>query len=211
MPVIVCFGDSNTWGSDPATRQRFAPDVRWTGVLRLELGDGYTVIEEGLNGRTTNLDDVIEENRNGRAYLPGCLESHRPFDLITIMLGTNDLKVRFNRTASDIAISAATLGMLALKSGCGIDGRAPEVLLIAPPPVIEVAGFDGMLAGAAEKSREFAERYRFFAGRYGLHFLDAGSVIQSSPIDGVHFEAGEHTTLGKAVAARIQEILKDCD
>jgi lysophospholipase L1-like esterase len=207
MPVIVCFGDSNTWGSDPATRQRFAPDVRWTGVLRRELGEGYTIIEEGQNGRTTNLDDVIEENRNGRAYLPACLESHRPFDLITIMLGTNDLKVRFNRTASDIAISAATLGALALKSGCGIDGQAPEVLLIAPPPVLEVAGFDGMLAGSAAKSREFAERYRFFAARYGLHFLDAGSMIEPSPIDGVHFEAGAHAKLGKAVAERIQQIL----
>ncbi|CAN5566430.1 SGNH/GDSL hydrolase family protein [soil metagenome] len=207
MPVVVCFGDSNTWGSDPATRNRYGPDIRWTGVLRQQLGAGYTVIEEGLNGRTTNLDDVIEENRNGRSYLPGCLESHRPFDLITIMLGTNDLKARFNRGASDIAISAATLGMLALKSGCGIDGQAPRVLLIAPPPVIEVAGFDGMLAGAAQKSQEFAGRYRFFAGRYGLHFMDAGAVVKSSPTDGVHLEAEEHAKLGKAVASRILEIL----
>ena len=176
-------------------------------MLRQQLGARYTVIEEGLNGRTTNLDDIIEEDRNGRTYLPGCLESHRPFDLITIMLGTNDLKTRFNRGASDIAISAAGLGRLALRSACGIDGRAPEVLLIAPPPVIEVAGFDGMLAGAAEKSKEFAERYQFFAERYGLHFMDAGAVITSSPIDGVHFEADEHARLGKAVASRIQEIL----
>jgi lysophospholipase L1-like esterase len=207
MPVVVCYGDSNTWGSDPATRARFGPDVRWTGVLRQELGTGYTVIEEGLGGRTTNLEDIIEENRNGRTYLPGCLESHKPFDLITIMLGTNDLKVRFNRSASDIAISAANLGVLALKSGCGIDGKPPAVLLIAPPPVTEVAGFDGMLAGAAQKSLEFSERYRFFSGRYGLHFMDAGAVVTSSPIDGIHFEAGEHEKLGKAVARRILEIL----
>jgi len=207
MPVIVCFGDSNTWGSDPVTRNRFGPDVRWTGVLRQTLGTGYTVIEEGLNGRTTNLDDVIEENRNGRSYLPGCLESHRPFDLITIMLGTNDLKARFNRGASDIAISAATLGMLALKSGCGIDGQPPRVLLIAPAPIIEVDGFDGMLAGAAQKSQEFAGRYQFFADRYGLHFLDAGAVVKSSPVDGVHFDAAEHCKLGKAVATRVVLIL----
>ena len=50
---IVCYGDSNTWGSDPATRDRFPPDVRWTGVLARELGDGYQIIEEGLPGRTT--------------------------------------------------------------------------------------------------------------------------------------------------------------
>jgi lysophospholipase L1-like esterase len=31
-----------------------------------------------------------------------CLESHRPLDLITLMLGTNDLKARFGSSASDI-------------------------------------------------------------------------------------------------------------
>ena len=42
MAVIVAFGDSNTWGYDPATATRFPPDVRWTGVMRRELGDGHS-------------------------------------------------------------------------------------------------------------------------------------------------------------------------
>ena len=29
MKTILCFGDSNTWGYEPATGQRYAPDVRW--------------------------------------------------------------------------------------------------------------------------------------------------------------------------------------
>ncbi|CAN5572600.1 SGNH/GDSL hydrolase family protein [soil metagenome] len=206
MPVILCYGDSNTWGSDPETGSRFAPSVRWTGVLASQLGPGFTVIEEGLNGRTTNLEDGIEEHRDGRSYLPACLESHRPFDVITIMLGTNDLKERFHRSASDIAQSAAALGTLARRSGCGIAGAAPEVLLIAPPPLTSSPGFSEMLAGGIEKSERFGERYAFFANRYGLHFLDAGIVIESSPIDGVHFQAAEHHKLGLAVADRIREI-----
>src|SRR5215217_6037211 len=113
MKTIVCYGDSNTWGSDPVTRGRFAPDVRWTGVLLQELGAGYRVIEEGLGGRTTIVDDPISPFRNGRDYLIPCLESHRPFDLVTIMLGTNDLKHRFNGSASDIAESAALLAAMA--------------------------------------------------------------------------------------------------
>ena len=63
MAVIVAFGDSNTWGYDPATATRFPPDVRWTGVMRRELGAGHSVIEEGLNGRTTVFDDPIEPDR----------------------------------------------------------------------------------------------------------------------------------------------------
>ena len=65
MAVIVAFGDSNTWGYDPAAGVRFPPDVRWTGVMRRELGDGHSVIEEGLNGRTTVFEDPIEPDRRG--------------------------------------------------------------------------------------------------------------------------------------------------
>ncbi len=104
MKTVLCYGDSNTWGSDPETGERFAPDVRWPGVLRRSLGEGYWVIEEGLGGRTTVRDDPIEgAHKNGRAYLRACLESHKPIDLMTIMLGTNDLKARFAASASDIA------------------------------------------------------------------------------------------------------------
>ena len=64
MPILLCFGDSNTHGSIPMLHRddsrRFGPDERWPGVLRRELGAGWTVIEEGLPGRTTLHDDPIE-------------------------------------------------------------------------------------------------------------------------------------------------------
>lgn len=207
MKTIVCFGDSNTWGYDPATKGRFAPDTRWTGVLQATLGDGYRVIEEGLNGRTTTVDDPITPYRNGRDYLPPCLESHAPVDLITIMLGTNDLKERFRRSASDIAESAGVLASMAKLSGCGPAGGAPQVLLIAPPPVATLTDFAEMLEGAEEKSKRFAHFYQKRAERLGVHFLDAGSVIRSSDLDGIHFEAAEHAKLGRAVAEKIRSIL----
>ena len=75
MSVIVAYGDSNTWGYDPIAGVRFAADMRWTGVMSRELGAGFTVIEEGLNGRTSVFEDPIEPYRNGLAYLPPCLLS----------------------------------------------------------------------------------------------------------------------------------------
>src|SRR5664279_2300710 len=102
MPVIVAYGDSNTWGYDPAAGARFAPEQRWTGVMATALGAGFKVIEEGLNGRTTVFDAPIEPYRNGLAYLPPCLLSHAPFDLILIALGCNDLKQRFGLSPGDI-------------------------------------------------------------------------------------------------------------
>ena len=66
MKTVLCYGDSNTWGYDPSTAQRYAMDERWTGVLRQEIGNGYLIIEEGLNGRTTVWDDPIEGYKNGK-------------------------------------------------------------------------------------------------------------------------------------------------
>ena len=52
MKRILCFGDSLTWGYDPAKRVRFEEDSRWPCVMQAALGDDYKVIEEGQNGRT---------------------------------------------------------------------------------------------------------------------------------------------------------------
>ena len=99
MWEILCYGDSNTWGYNPSTKERYDRYERWTGILQFTLGDEYHVIEEGLNGRTTVWDEPIEgEYKNGKTYLVSCLESHKPLDLVIIMLGTNDLKKRFSVT-----------------------------------------------------------------------------------------------------------------
>ena len=135
MKVVLCFGDSNTWGLDPASGERFAPDVRWTGVLQRALGPDFRVIEEGLNDRTTNVEDPIYPARNGATQLMPCLDSHRPIDAVVLMLGTNDLKARLARSASDIAESAAQLAGVARRSVTGPGKRSPQVVLVAPPPV----------------------------------------------------------------------------
>jgi hypothetical protein len=42
---ILCYGDSNTWGFSPINGSRFPEDIRWPGVLRRCLGEGFTVID----------------------------------------------------------------------------------------------------------------------------------------------------------------------
>ena len=207
MRTVLCYGDSNTWGSDPETGERFAPEVRWPGVLARGLGEGFRVVEEGLSGRTTVRDDPIEgAHKNGRTYLRACLESHKPIDLVALMLGTNDLKGRFGASASDIAQGAASLAEEVLRGGCGPGGGAPLVLLVAPPPVGRLTELAEMFEGSTEKSSRFAGHYRHFAGQYGVGFLDAGAVVASSDLDGIHLEADEHRKLGEAVAARVGEM-----
>ena len=207
MKTILCFGDSNTFGHDPATRQRLGRDTRWPGALRNALGDGYEIIEEGLGGRTTVWDDPLEGYKNGRTYLIPCLASHAPLDLVIIMLGTNDLKKRFSLSAFDIAEGTRLLVGVALTSAAGPHGRPPQVLLLAPPPTTTLSDYAEMFEGAEEKSRKFGAYFARVARESGCSFLDAGSVIVSSPLDGIHFESGEHVKLGKAVAARAKDLV----
>jgi len=209
MKTILCYGDSNTWGYDPTTKDRFPRDVRWAGVLRQALGEGYLVIEEGLNGRTTVWDDPIEGYKNGREYLIPCLETHRPLDLVVLFLGVNDLKKRFSVSAFDIATSAGVLVDTIRMSAAGPAGTAPKVLLLAPPPVGKLTEFADMFEGAGEKSRKLGEQYRRVAAEHGCELLDTSEAIVASDLDGIHFEADEHRKLGQAVAARVRAMLGD--
>lgn len=207
MKTILCYGDSNTWGYNPTDAGRYPRDVRWSGVLTKELGAGYQVIEEGLNGRTTVWDDPIEGYKNGHDYLIPCLETHKPIDLVVLMLGTNDLKMRFSVSAYDIANSAGVLVDVIHKSASGPDGGAPQVLLMAPPPVAQLTDFAEMFDGAVAKSKKLGEHYRRVADERSCAFLDAGTVVVSSNVDGIHFDPPEHAKLGRAVAQRVKELL----
>jgi len=207
MPVIVAFGDSNTWGYDPATAKRFEPGVRWTGVMARELGQTFDVIEEGLNGRTTVHDDPFEPFRNGLAYLNPCLLSHAPFDLIVISLGCNDLKHRFGLTAGDIAKGAERLVMAVAASSSNPIDKAPKVILVSPPPLIKLTALADMFDGGAEKSRLLAENYRAVAALHRVGFVDAGRHIRCSPLDGIHYEADQHAILGAVLAEVVRQTL----
>jgi len=211
MKNILCYGDSNTWGYNPKDGSRFPPDVRWTGVLKRELGPGYNVIEEGLCGRTTVWDDPIEGYKSGKEYLIPCLESHQPLDLVIIMLGTNDLKKRFSLSAYDIAAGAGVLVDIVQKSAAGHDGKAPKVLLISPIHVGDItkSWLEDMFwsENSVVRSKEFAYHYKRVAEEKGCEFMDAAEIVTPSPIDAIHFEASEHKKLGEAVARKVKEIL----
>ena len=206
MKTILCYGDSNTWGYNPSDQKRFPHHIRWPGVLRTELGTDYYIIEEGLNGRTTVWDDPIELDKNGATYLKPCIQTHKPIDLVIIMLGTNDLKTRFSLNAYDIASGAGVLVDIVQKSNTGIDGEPPEVLLIAPPPTVPYPDTE-IFVGAPEKSSIFGKAFRRVSDEKNCHFLNAGEYVESSPIDGIHLTVDMHEKLGIILAGKVKEIL----
>lgn len=204
---ILCFGDSLTWGWNPFDRGRYPFEKRWTGVLQKELGKDYRIIEEGLNGRTTIWDDPIEGEKNGKKYLIPCLESHMPLDLVIIMLGTNDLKLRFNKSAFDIAAAADSLIQLVQKSQAGRDSQSPKSLLVSPPPLGKLTDWEEMMEGGYEKSKKLAGYYEMFARDHQYFFFNAGEIVKTSDLDGLHWEEGENLKFGKAIAAKVKQII----
>ena len=211
MKNILCFGDSNTWGYSPHDGSRHPPDVRWTGVLQKTLGTDYRIIEEGLNGRTTFINEEGDDARpfrSGSDVFSMILESHRPLDLVTIMLGTNDLKLEFNLSVREIAQGVKELCEIVLSSEYLID-NPPKLLLISPIHIGSTIQPDQeeFFEQAREKSYQFAEHYQRVAEELGIHFLDAAKIVSPSEGEGVHWDADQHIKFGKELSILIRQLI----
>lgn len=210
---IMIFGDSNTWGWNPCNDlvsplQRWDDDVRWAGVMQKELGEDFVVIPEGLNGRTSVWDDPIEEYRCGKDQIIPCLDTWAPLDLVIIMVGTNDLKVRYTVSAQDIANGVGIIVDKTLHQVGAFREAGPKVLLICPPPLgpVENGVFGEMFGGNVEKSKKMPQFFEGVAKTYGVEYLDAGTLVKSSEEDGLHMQADQHEILGKAVADIVKKM-----
>jgi lysophospholipase L1-like esterase len=211
MKHILCFGDSNTFGTiDFMVLDRFDLQTRWTGLLATELGSGYRVIEEGMPGRTTAFEDPLKEFRSGRKYLPPCLSSHRPLDLVIVMLGTNDLQMRFSASPVDIATGIEILVDLIQKAGAGPEGGAPEILIVAPPPIGSIDPVEEPCwHGAHEKCAQLETQYERIAKQYRCHFVNSQEVLTVGDLgrDGLHLARSGHAKLAKLVTKKVMEIV----
>ena len=207
--TVLCYGDSNTHGTMPmATLDdfgRYPRNLRWTGRLAARL-PGWDVIEEGLPGRTTVHDDPVEgAHRNGLSLLPAILQSHAPIDVVILMLGTNDLKARFSVGAMDIALSLEKLVLLIRSSGAGPGQTAPGVVLVAPPPILEVGDLGAIFAGGAARSDDLAARISASARRLAVPFVDAGALVGVSEVDGIHYDEPAQEALAQAFAQAVRD------
>jgi lysophospholipase L1-like esterase len=213
---ILCFGDSHTHGapSDDPEYVRLPADQRWTGLLQGILGHGFDVIEEGLNGRTTDMDYDDRPGCNGREYFVPCLQTHHPLDAVVVMLGTNDLKTCFDRSAT--AIADALRGYLDDVEVNVADpwGRTPAVVLISPIRIDDTAPLyaemtaDSFDSTGVARSRELGPAIRGVAQEGGATYADAAEVARAGD-DGLHLTRDSHGRLADLVATTISRVLSD--
>jgi lysophospholipase L1-like esterase len=170
-------------------------------VLADELGTGWRVLDEGLPGRTTVFDDPLSPYRRGADYLPPCLASHAPLDVVVIFLGTNDLKTRLAAGPYDIAAGLGALAQTVLDSACGPDDGAPRVLLLGLPRLGPALSPE--FAGAGEKAAGLPQHLAEQATELGVDMLDLAGVAEYSALDGIHLEPEGHAAIGRAVAQHL--------
>ena len=215
MKNILSFGDSNTWGYDPRNGGRYPYEQRWTSIAERCLGADYHCVAAGLNGRTTVFEDPWKCCRRGKDALDIELQSHKPLDLLVIMLGTNDLKFagacRSARGIETILVMAKTANERFAASSPVFPNGA-EVLLISPILIGEKSENNSeadLMPRGCEESKRLAPLYKAVAEKWGAHFMNAADYAAPSELDCEHMTAEGHAALGKAAAEKIRAILEN--
>lgn len=220
--TILCFGDSNTWGCVPKWQETATPSlryprgIRWTSILQERLGDRFSVIEEGLGGRTT-VREMPSLRGHGKykvakSFLPVCLMSHCPLDMVLLMLGTNDLHVPICPMEHELGEGVrALIRVIDAYPDAWRNGVRPRILLIAPTCIQKAKGRKDVWMKFGEEglrlSGLFGKVYQQVALEEHVDFLDAGAYVFPSEADGVHLTAEAHRRLGEQIVAKVQGML----
>ena len=207
---ILCYGDSNTWGYiSGSDHQRYGNNERWTKILASLLGQKFEIIEEGLNSRTLISNDTRpgKEGKNGYEYLIPCLDTHDPIDLVILMLGTNELKYTFNKSAKDIGEMLEKFFVKTiLNRKSQVRDIYPKLLIVSPPIIKEDRELrvDDKYKGASPKSKELNDIYKKIAERHNCYFLSNKDL--ETGIDGVHLTKESHKILAEKLSNMINDI-----
>lgn len=211
MQHILVYSDSLSWGIIPMTRKRLPFEQRWPGAMEIALGNaGYPmrVIENCLNGRRTVCDDPFKSGRNGMEGLAQQIEIYSPLALVMLMLGTNDFQsVHSNQAwhaAQGVAALINTIRNAPIEPGMPM----PTILVIAPPAIQMAKGnMADKFLGADKKCVGLADALIKICAETNCHFFDAGNIVGSSTIDGVHLDTEQHLLLAHALANIVKPLL----
>ena len=196
MKRILCYGDSNTYGYDPRSYLggRYPKHIRWTGLLEQA---GWNVVNEGQNGR-----EIPTQEWQFQAAASAVSRS-APIDVVTIMLGGNDLLQNAAFTAEDVAVRMDRFLRDAIAHIMDI-----HLLLIAPPPMRlgEWVNERRLLTESARLSA----CYRTLAKALEIGFADAGMWNVEMAYDGVHFSETGHAAFAKGLLKHLSEMGLSC-
>lgn len=207
MKNILCFGDSNTWGYNPLTKERFSKEIRWTGRLQSMLENrDINIIEDGVCGRTTIYEDAFRPNRKGIDSILELFGRKHFIDGVVLMLGTNDCKTYNNSTSEKIAGGIDQCLEVILDHV-----PAQNVLLVSPILLGENVWKEEYDPEFNENSvtisKELKNAYEKVARRRKVRFIAASDYVIPSKEDQEHLDANGHSKFARVIFDEFQRMI----
>ena len=196
MKHILCYGDSNSWGS-MSFGGRYPDAQQWPVHLQTILGTSFRVFQEGLCGRFAGeLQEGSNAFTNGQSPFEAIYRSAMPLDYLIIALGTNDLKIKYKRSAlqiyDDIIWYAKRAAQLSAEYG-----QTVQVVILAPANFISSKEYFYADSAVHEELLEL-----FMDCKYPLIMLSDLEILE----DGVHYTKADHKKVAKVTAEYIKEL-----
>lgn len=193
---ILFFGDSNTYGYDPADfwEMRYPREKRWTYLLKQMKPKKWEIIQEGLNGRQ------IPNLKYDAARVQRLLNSLQQGDLFAVMLGTNDILLTMDPDA-DIAIEKMRRFLEFLTA----QKDPSDILVIAPPHIGGAHIRDPLYQQYYQESKRMNAGFMELAQSFQVNFVDAGAWEVEMSADQVHLSENGH----RQFADRLGKYLQD--
>ncbi len=192
---ILIYGDSNTWGQMNFDG-RYPEEKQWCWILQDKLGDYYRVVQEGLPARVAGAFETKKPELNGRVSFEVAYRTALPLDFVIVALGTNDLKERYARSASQIVDDILWYKEKIKKIKDTMIVKVPKVIFIAPPNFVSK---DEYFQADEVKRQEVI---------IGLRQKEQ-SVIAFNDLkltdDGVHFSENAHQVVAEEIHKVIEE------
>lgn len=207
---FLCIGDSNTWGYNPENGLRH--EKRWTRVLADKM-PCHQIIEEGLNGRTLLSEDSFAPERKGISSLTMMLKTHKPVDMVVVMLGTNELKKHLPCTAKYVAKGIEEFLKIILDAETWGEYDVPEVLVVSPILIREELITNGDVFGefdekSVTESRKMAGEIKRVCDSHKVMFMDAADYAEATLLDNIHMDAANHEKLAGAIYDKLKDNIK---
>ncbi len=208
MKKILIYGDSNVWGDNFITNRRIDSDKQWPVILQKKLGLDYQILQEGLPGRIAGNDEEMKKYKNGKDTFVATFRTNAPIDTLIIALGTNDLQIKYHKTAKQIINDLEWYKQVVKESYMDMedrvkyfkDGKMPSIIYIMPINFDYENGAKGIFNAESEIIRQ--EVIEHFVGNGDKLIIDHNMMLFE---DGIHLNYDGH----KKMADMVWEAVSD--
>ena len=203
MDTIVCFGDSNTFGFNPKNGSRFKEEQRWSGIIKRTLNGKFNVIEAGCNNRTCFSINPESDELTGIKIINKYLPTNANY--LILALGINDLQKFYNTDENKIKNGLQEIINIAKKINTNI-----QIIIIAPSKIKENI-FNTFFATmfnkkSVELSMTIQDIYEEVSTENGCAYINLDKIVQTSDLDGLHYEENEHKKIAETILDRYFKI-----